>query len=168
MGRGIRAFIEYMEPWGEYRSLTQGMLNLIDDDRIFKAIASGNSVQTNVPSVPLRNLPPNDSKDEWESFLVDAREYSDAFDLAGDGPDEDVPGDLGGWRQTKYCNNQLANPDHHLPDWLTLSEFEMSISKAGLVMEDLQPDMRATVTSMRALVRDLGDDQVRLVLRFDA
>jgi len=173
MGIDIHAFIEYVGPWGEYRSLAQGQLNLIDDERIFKAIAFGDSGQTDALPVPPRNLPTDCSDDVRDSFLVDAREYSGAFGLvcdgeSGDGSDEDITGDLADWMRIEYRNNnRLPNPYYHTSSWLTLSEFELSLSKAGLTMEDLKPDMRAAVASMRALVRDLGDDQVRLVFWFD-
>lgn len=172
MGTDIHAFVEYVGPWEAYWSLSRSELNLTRDTRLFAAIALGAEGDTDTLPVPPRGFPEDCSEDVRDGFLVDADEYRELFELmyeeTGDALAEQIAADLPEWlRRTFAGSGRVPNPDLHTASWLRLSELEACVATAGLTLAGLRPDVRAVVGAMRALVEDLGDDQVRLVFWFD-
>ncbi len=63
---------------------------------------------------------------------------------------------------------RVSNPTWMMPSWLSTSEFLEAVEHAGLAIESLNVEVRATIQTMQFLENEFGPNHARLVFWFDS
>ena len=63
---------------------------------------------------------------------------------------------------------RVSNPTWMMPSWLSTAEFLEAVEHAGLAIESLNVEVRATIQTMQFLESEFGPKHARLVFWFDS
>lgn len=188
MGTDIHAFVEIdysrdSEPFGEnaaIRPFNGGEFFLWRNYDLFNALGDGRNYRFSEDEIekhsryPPRGLPSQCSYAVYNRYfhLVDDGSYDSRLEpslprISKEKADEWLRDGLSTLGPPNAKLQRVSNPDWHSPSWLTLDEIYRSLAHFGLNINDVKPDFRIVVQTMKLFEEELGPGRTRLVFWFD-